>query len=67
MKYILKYILNEFLPAAVTPFEVFVFSDASPVTPDKSSASGLPLLKNNSYTSKIKKNTEHQYIIDALA
>ena len=31
-------------PAAVTPFEVFVFSDASPVTADKSSASGFIFL-----------------------
>ena len=33
-----------FSPAAVTPFEVFVFSDASPVTADKSSASGFIFL-----------------------
>ena len=30
-----------FFPAAVTPFEVFVFSDASPVTADMSTASGF--------------------------
>ena len=33
-----------FFPAAVTPFEVFVFSDASPVTADKSSASGFIII-----------------------
>jgi len=35
---------NGHVDSAVTPFEVFVFSDASPVTADKSSASGFHLV-----------------------